>query len=96
MTGGSKTSTLGSPHLTPYTGLALPVAKHICTPQYADLWDDMSPQASVMDVHNLYEAWRYGYCGLTDARQPTYVCPPPPPAHRRNLFSSPHPYVVHL
>ena len=63
MTCGSKTSTLRTPPLTPYTGVTRPVAEHICTPLSADLWDIMSPQASLMDVHNLYEASGYGYCG---------------------------------
>ena len=46
MTCGSKTNTLETPHLTHRTGQTLPVAKHICTPLSADLWDNLSPQAS--------------------------------------------------
>ena len=30
----------------------MPVAEQICTPLSADLWDDLSPQASSMDVQN--------------------------------------------
>ena len=48
------------------------LAEQICTPLSADLWDNLSPQASSMDVHNPHEACRYN--GWTDARQPTYEC----------------------
>ena len=34
----------------------MPVAEQICTPLSADLWDNLSPQASSMDVHNPHEA----------------------------------------
>ena len=54
MTCGPKPSTLRTPHLTQRTGRTLPVADHICTPRSADLWDNLSPQASLMDVHNLH------------------------------------------
>ena len=63
MTCGLKTSTLRTPHLTQRTGRTLPVAEHICTPLSADLWDNLSPQASLMDVHNLHEACGYSYYG---------------------------------
>ena len=52
----------------------MPVAEHICTPLSADLWDNLSPQASLMDVHNPHEACGHSYYGWTDARQPAYEC----------------------
>ena len=64
MTCGPKASTLRTAHLTQRTGRTLtPVAEHICTPLSADLWDNLSPQASLMDVHNLHEAFGYSYYG---------------------------------
>ena len=53
----------------------MPVAEQICTLLSADLWDNLSPQASSMDVHNPHEACGYSYNGWTDARQPAYECP---------------------
>ena len=53
----------------------MPVAEQICTPLSADLWDNLSPQASSMDVHNPHEARGYSYNGCTDARRPAYECP---------------------
>ena len=53
----------------------MPVAEQICTPLSADLWDNLSPQASSMDVHNPHEACGYSYNGCTDARRPAYECP---------------------
>ena len=52
----------------------MPVAEHICTPLSADLWDNLSPQASLMDVHRPHKACGYSYYGWTDARQPAYEC----------------------
>ena len=63
MTCDSKTSTLRTSQLTHRTGQTLPVAEHMCTPLPADLWDKLSPQASLMDVHNLHEACGYSYYG---------------------------------
>ena len=68
------TNTLETPYLTLRTGQPMPVAEHICTPLSADLWDNLSPQASLMDVYNPHEACFYSYYGWTDARQPAYEC----------------------
>ena len=62
-------------HLKLRTGQPMPVAEQICTPLSADLWDDLSPQASSMGVHNPHEACGYSYNGCTDARRPAYECP---------------------
>ena len=53
----------------------MPVVEQMCTPLSADLWDNLSPQASSMDVHNPHEACGYSYNGCTDARRPAYECP---------------------
>ena len=53
----------------------MPMAEQICTPLSADVWDNLSPQASLMDVHNPHEACGYSYNGCTDARRPAYECP---------------------
>ena len=53
----------------------MPVVEQMCTPLLADLWDNLSPQASSMDVHNPHEACGYSYNGCTDARRPAYECP---------------------
>ena len=73
--------TLGSlpPHYKKHylklrTGQPMPVAEQICTPLSADLWDNLSPQASSMDVHNPHEAYGYSYNGCTDARRLAYEC----------------------
>ena len=38
------------------------------------MWDNLSPQVSLMDVHNSHKACGYSYYGWTDARQPAYEC----------------------
>ena len=53
----------------------MPVAEQICTPLSADLWDNLSPQASSMDVHNPHEACASSYNGCTDARRTAFECP---------------------
>ena len=62
-------------HLKLWTWQSMPVAEQIYTPLSADLWDNLSPQASSMDVHNLHEACGYSCNGCTDARRPAYECP---------------------
>ena len=62
-------------HLKLRTGQPMPVAQRICTPLSVDLWNNLSPQASSMDVHNPHEACGYSYNGCTDGRQPAYECP---------------------
>ena len=42
---------------------------------HRELWHNLSPQASSMDVHNPPEACGYSYNGCSDARRPAYECP---------------------
>ena len=53
----------------------MPVAQQICTPLSADLWDNLSPQASSVDVQNPHEACGYSYNGCIHARRPAHECP---------------------
>ena len=71
----------GKHHLKLWTGQPMPVAEQICTPLAADLWDNLSPQASSMDVHNPHEACATPHCPQAVGHCIAGV--PLPPAPRR-------------